>query len=99
MLPTSAAELPQSLMPLFSALLIIARSPGTPLTAAQEEKFGQVLPPQAVEMIKSLSTVVPEDPQVAQLKKIAEKLESIEAKLLANSGSETEAAAASAPEE
>merc|ERR1711865_401764 len=45
LVPPNAADLPQHLMPAFSALLFLARSPGSPLTAEQEAKFSQVLPP------------------------------------------------------
>eukprot|EP00427_Karlodinium_veneficum_P063857 CAMPEP_0169334744 /NCGR_PEP_ID=MMETSP1017-20121227/15956_1 /TAXON_ID=342587 /ORGANISM="Karlodinium micrum, Strain CCMP2283" /LENGTH=169 /DNA_ID=CAMNT_0009430053 /DNA_START=47 /DNA_END=553 /DNA_ORIENTATION=- len=96
MAESNAAELQRTVMPLFSALLILARNPGTSITAEQEAKFAEVLPPVAVDAIKSLATIVPEDPQVAQLKKIADKLESIEAKI---EGRASEAKPQAAPQE
>merc|ERR1719382_2159707 len=96
---TNARELGTRVVPLFSAFLILARAPGTPLTAQQEGQLSEVLPPPALEMLKKLVEILPEDPQVTQLKRMAEKLEAIEAKLPATvTESTAEPESATAPE-
>merc|ERR1711870_58140 len=91
---TQANEVGRAVMPLFSAMLILARKPGNKLSMEEEAKFSEALPAPAVELLKTLVEIIPEDPEVTQLKHIAGTLEAIEAKLNAGSA----AASASAPE-
>lgn len=64
-----------------SGLLVLARSPPGSLTAAQEEQLGKVLPEPMLDMLRTAVEIVPENPEVVEMKKIVEKLGSIEAKL------------------
>mmetsp|Transcript_7482 Transcript_7482/g.18876 ORF Transcript_7482/g.18876 Transcript_7482/m.18876 type:complete len:196 (-) Transcript_7482:100-687(-) len=89
----NAVTMSQQLVPLFTAMLILARAtPGQPLTAEQQEKLAKVIPAEAGEVLKSIADVLPEDPQVTQLKRIADHLEAIEAKLNAAAPSGSSAA-------
>merc|ERR1712151_96630 len=78
---TQANEVGRAVMPLFSAMLILARKPGNKLSMEEEAKFSEALPGPAVELLKTLVEIIPEDPEVTQLKHIAGTLEAIEAKL------------------
>eukprot|EP00930_Biecheleria_cincta_P053203 TRINITY_DN3859_c0_g1_i1.p1 TRINITY_DN3859_c0_g1~~TRINITY_DN3859_c0_g1_i1.p1 ORF type:complete len:182 (+),score=50.78 TRINITY_DN3859_c0_g1_i1:90-635(+) len=78
---SNAEQIGKSAVPLFSAMLILARSPGTSLSEEQQAKLAESLPPPALDVLKSFMEIVPEDPQVVQLKRIADSLEKLEAKL------------------
>eukprot|EP00933_Yihiella_yeosuensis_P037825 TRINITY_DN31819_c0_g1_i1.p1 TRINITY_DN31819_c0_g1~~TRINITY_DN31819_c0_g1_i1.p1 ORF type:complete len:184 (-),score=51.22 TRINITY_DN31819_c0_g1_i1:82-633(-) len=78
---SNVEEISTRAVPVFSAFLILARSPGTTLTEEQQAKLAEALPAPALEVLKSFVAVVPEDPSVTQLKRIADRLEQIEAKL------------------
>eukprot|EP00932_Pfiesteria_piscicida_P009464 SRR837773.20197.p1 GENE.SRR837773.20197~~SRR837773.20197.p1 ORF type:complete len:304 (-),score=75.57 SRR837773.20197:19-930(-) len=79
---SNVAVVSERLVPLFSAMLIVARSTsGQQLTPAQEEVLEKVMPAQARDTLKNVIGVLPEDPQVEQLKRIASLMESIETKL------------------
>lgn len=77
----NAEQVGKSAVPLFSAMLILARSPGTNLSDEQQAKLAESLPAPALDVLKSFMEIVPEDPQVVQLKRIADSLEKLEAKL------------------
>mmetsp|Transcript_28836 Transcript_28836/g.73159 ORF Transcript_28836/g.73159 Transcript_28836/m.73159 type:complete len:184 (-) Transcript_28836:58-609(-) len=79
----NVAQMSSHIVPMFTAMLILVRSsPGQPLTAAQQEILEKVLPIAALgDVAKGIVQVLPEDPQVVQLRAIAEKLEAIGAKL------------------
>ncbi|CAE8735384.1 unnamed protein product [Polarella glacialis] len=78
---SNAQVIAQNVVPLFSAMLILARSPGTPLTPEQQAKLSESLPGPAVDVLKAFIEVIPQDPQVVQLKRIADRLDNIEATL------------------
>ncbi|CAE7018128.1 unnamed protein product [Symbiodinium sp. CCMP2456] len=71
----SVHELLRAGIPLAAALLTITRSPGSKLSAAQEEKLAELLPPPAIDAIKSFGDHIPEDPTVVELRRIADCLE------------------------
>eukprot|EP00428_Durinskia_dybowskii_P043111 CAMPEP_0170260784 /NCGR_PEP_ID=MMETSP0116_2-20130129/30270_1 /TAXON_ID=400756 /ORGANISM="Durinskia baltica, Strain CSIRO CS-38" /LENGTH=213 /DNA_ID=CAMNT_0010511843 /DNA_START=50 /DNA_END=689 /DNA_ORIENTATION=+ len=78
----AAAQVNRHAMPIFTAMLILARAPaGQPLTAEQQEKIEQIFPNEAKDLLQRIGEVIPEDPQVTQLRRIADRLELIEAKL------------------
>lgn len=79
---TNLSQLSQYTVPLFTAMLILTRAtPGQPLTAEQQEKISEVLGREAGQILKTITDVVPEDPHVAQLKRIADALVALDAKL------------------
>ncbi|CAK0795598.1 unnamed protein product, partial [Prorocentrum cordatum] len=79
----NAEALGRTAVPICSAVLILSRSPGAPLSEAQQEKLAEALPAPMMDMLNDLVKVVPEDPVVEQLKRIGDKLDTLEAKLAA----------------
>lgn len=81
----NASQLTQQLAPLLTTVLVLARtSPGQPLTEAQQAKLAEVLPGDVQEMFQKLAEAVPEDPQLAELRRIADSLANIEMHLAAS---------------
>ncbi|CAK0799308.1 unnamed protein product, partial [Prorocentrum cordatum] len=93
---TNAEALGRAAVPICSAALILARSPGAPLSDAQHEKLAAVLPAPVMDMLSDLVKVVPEDPIVEQLKRICDKLDTFEARMAAPPASAPPAAAPTA---
>merc|ERR1711870_26069 len=94
---TQANEVGRAVMPLFSAMLILARKPGNKLSMEEEAKFSEALPAPAVDLLRTLVEIIPEDPEVTQLKRIAGTLEAIEAKLNAAASSPSASQPESSP--
>jgi hypothetical protein len=100
---SNASEIGKVVVPLFSAFLILARANG-PLTIEHETKLGQTLPDEAVDVLRNLVEIIPEEPKAKELKRIADTLEKITAQLDAltpkaevTSAAEPPSASASAP--
>merc|ERR1712232_990679 len=89
-------ELGRTVVPLFSAALILARKPGAKLSAEEEDKFASALPAPVLDLLKRLIEIIPEDPRVTHLKRIAESLEAIENHVNAIKAASASAAAAEA---
>mmetsp|Transcript_66267 Transcript_66267/g.158521 ORF Transcript_66267/g.158521 Transcript_66267/m.158521 type:complete len:188 (+) Transcript_66267:68-631(+) len=81
LLKSSADEVGKLTVPFLTAGLILARTPTNELTAEQEAKLKEVLPEPAMQTLKTLLEVVPPDPTVVHLQRIADQLEAIEKKL------------------
>merc|ERR1719499_3023493 len=67
--------LTRQLAPILTTALILSRAtPGQPLTAEQEAKLTEVLGSGAQDMLKGVGEALPEDPQVVQLRRIAQDM-------------------------
>ncbi|CAE7837578.1 unnamed protein product [Symbiodinium sp. CCMP2592] len=93
----SVHELLRAGIPLAAALLTITRSPGSKLSAAQEEKLAELLPPPAIDAIKSFGDHIPEDPTVVELRRIADCLEKHQAASAGSSGASRAGTSTGAP--
>jgi len=93
--------LSKNVLPLFSAFLVIARN--GKLSDDHRSLLAEVLPPAVEEMFQKVSEVVPEDPQVVELRRVAAALEDLNVRLAAQVAPETsssgEAPAATVPVE
>lgn len=74
-------------VPLFASFLVLSRNG----KLAEEHKalLADVLPPPAQEMLLKVVEMVPEDPAAIELRRIADALEAIEARLGAQAGAES----------